>query len=155
MMQNPGVRFPPPFWLAGGFLIGWVLEMSVKRIHLTDSSTAVAHAIGTVLVACGAVVAAWGVLTFVRSRTAIIPHRPASRLVESGPYRLTRNPMYTGFTIAYVGLAFLLNAGWPLLVLPFALYALYHFVIRREERYLADAFGAEYSSYRQRVRRWL
>ena len=94
-------------------------------------------------------------LTFVRSRTAIIPHRPASQLVEAGPYRYTRNPMYTGLTTVYLGASLALNAVWPLLFLPFSLFALYHFVIEREERYLADAFAADYTAYRQRVRRWL
>jgi protein-S-isoprenylcysteine O-methyltransferase Ste14 len=44
---------------------------------------------------------------------------------------------------------------WPLVLLPLALASLYALVIRREERYLGDAFSDEYAAYRARVRRWL
>ena len=155
MMQSPGLRYPPPLWLFGGFLLGWLLEVYVRRVHLTNSDPATLYILGGVLSVSGLVVIAWGALTLVRWRTAILPNRPASTLVETGPFRLSRNPMYAGFTIVYLGAALLLNSGWTLMALPFALYGISHFAIRREEWYLADAFGAEYVSYRQRVRRWL
>jgi len=63
--------------------------------------------------------------------------------------------MYTGLTIAYVGGAGLLDSAWPMIVLPLVLIALVRTVISREEAYLGDAFGAEYSAYQARVRRWL
>jgi protein-S-isoprenylcysteine O-methyltransferase Ste14 len=47
----------------------------------------------------------WGLLVFFRARTAIIPNQPARRLVTSGPYRFSRNPMYVGLSALYVGLA--------------------------------------------------
>ncbi|MEO8336423.1 MAG: isoprenylcysteine carboxylmethyltransferase family protein [bacterium] len=97
----------------------------------------------------------WGVVTFRRAGTAINPHHSAKRLVVSGPYRFTRNPMYTGLTIAYLGASLLLGSEWPLLLLPIVLFAVFRFVIQREERYLADAFGSEYAEFRMRVRRWL
>ena len=63
--------------------------------------------------------------------------------------------MYLSMTVFYLGLVFLTGMLWPLLLLPLVLILLTVFVIRREERYLADAFGAEYAAYRTRVRRWL
>lgn len=102
----------------------------------------------------GAALIAWGMVTFLRARTAIIPNHPASRIVESGPYRYTRNPMYMGFTVCYLGAALLLNSWWPFVFWPVCIVALTRLVIHREERYLAEAFGAEYEAYRQRVSRW-
>ena len=58
-------------------------------------------------------------------------------------------------TTAYLGGVLVTNMFWPLLLLPVSLAALTILVIRREERYLADAFGAEYAAYRKRTRRWL
>jgi len=49
----------------------------------------------------------------------------------------------------------LFNVGWPILLFPAAILALDRLVIRREERYLLDAFGADYDAYCRRVRRWL
>ncbi len=63
--------------------------------------------------------------------------------------------MYVGVTTLYVGLAFLFDLTWPILILPLVLVSLFHLVIRREERYLSDAFGDAYAAYCHRVRRWL
>jgi protein-S-isoprenylcysteine O-methyltransferase Ste14 len=103
----------------------------------------------------GLLLVGWSLVTFFRAGTAIIPHHPASRLVGSGPYRFSRNPMYVGVTALYVGLAFLFDVAWPILILPFVLVSLFSLVIRREELYLSDEFGDAYTAYRSRVRRWL
>jgi len=63
--------------------------------------------------------------------------------------------MYAGFTLVYVGAAIIMNSMWPLALLPVVLGLLFLLVIRREEAYLADAFGEQYAIYRSRVRRWL
>lgn len=156
MVNGPGVHFPPPFLLAGAFLAGLALERWVFRLALADGplrTSAVAG--GWLLALSGLALAAWGLVTFFRSRTAIMPNRPATRVVSSGPYRFSRNPMYVGLTALYAGLALTFDVAWPLVLLPLALVALQRLVIRREERYLSAAFGAEYDAYRARVRRWL
>jgi protein-S-isoprenylcysteine O-methyltransferase Ste14 len=107
------------------------------------------------LVAIGVLLAAWGITTFRIARTSVIPHHSASRLVTAGPYRFTRNPMYTGLLISYVGATALFQTLWPLVLLPFVIFVMIRFVIQREERYLSDAFDADYFAYRGRVRRWL
>ena len=154
-LPHPGVRFPPPTVFVTGFLIGWLLHRQWPVPLIARGRSPLTVTAGWVLVAVGLGVVAWGLITFFRHRTAIMPHHPASRLVDSGPYRYTRNPMYVGMTIAYLGGLLVTNMFWPLLFLPLALLALTVLVIRKEERYLADAFGAEYAAYRQRTRRWL
>lgn len=103
----------------------------------------------------GVILILWGMLTFVRARTAILPIRPASRIVDTGPYRLTRNPMYTGMSLVYLGAMLLLNWGWALVLFPVVLILLYRLVISREEAYLTAAFGEEYLAYCRKVRRWI
>lgn len=76
-------------------------------------------------------------------------------LVLGRSYRFTRNPMYLAFVMLYVGASLLMNSTWPFLLLPMVLVVLYLTVIRREERYLAAAFGPSYEAYRTQVRRWL
>ena len=155
--RSPGVRFPPPTLFVAGWLLGWLLEARVHRLHLVGADGPHWPLLmgGTSLVALGLLVIAAGLLTFFRARTAIMPHHAASRLVTHGPYRFTRNPMYVGMTLLHTGLALRADMGWPLLLLPLVLLTLVRLVIRREERYLASAFGAEYEDYRRRVRRWL
>ena len=64
--------------------------------------------------------------------------------MNEGPYKLTRNPMYLGFTVLYVGITFVANAFWPLVFLPEAIVLTYLFAIRLEEAYLAREFGDAY-----------
>jgi protein-S-isoprenylcysteine O-methyltransferase Ste14 len=113
------------------------------------------RALGWVVIAGGLVLALSAVATFRRARTSMIPNRPATVLVTSGPYRFSRNPMYVSLILLYTGAALLANTWWPLALLPLVLLALYRSVIVREERYLAEAFAETYAQYRSRVRRWL
>ena len=94
-------------------------------------------------------------IAFRRARTSPIPVKPTTAIVETGPYRFTRNPMYVGLTLLYLGLTLWVGSLWPLLLLPVALFALQRFVIAREERYLEAKFGDQYLRYKARVRRWI
>lgn len=154
---NPGVRFPPPFLFLLGLGLAWLLETRLARMRLAGSagSQATIEILGIVLLAAGLLLIFWGMITFARSRTAILPMRSASIIVTGGPYRFTRNPMYAGMTLSYVGGAMIINSAWAFLVLPLVLFALHRLVISREERYLSSAFPEEYETYRRNVRRWL
>ncbi|MEP6990822.1 MAG: isoprenylcysteine carboxylmethyltransferase family protein [bacterium] len=154
-LTNAGVYFPPPFYYFGGLVGGWLLDRYVVALRLPGVHATAVTFLAGLLVGIGVGLALWGITTFKRARTAIIPHRGASHLVIVGPYRFTRNPMYTGMTIAYLGATGLIGSAWPLLLLPIVIATILVRVIRREERYLADAFGAEYAAYCREVRRWL
>lgn len=151
--KHPGVKFPPPFLFAGGLGLGYLVHRIWPVVWVPGSVPR--FGLGWALVALGLGLGAWGLITFLRARTAILPHHPASRLVYAGPYKFTRNPMYVGLTGTYLGVSTLIDSLWPLLFLPVVLGALYRWVIRREERYLAAEFGAAYDDYRRKVRRWL
>lgn len=104
--------------------------------------------VGWALVVVGVTLAAWATRSAGRTDLG----RP-DRLVTSGPYAVSRHPMYVAWTLIYLGAAFVANTAWLLLLLP-ALAALTHREMRREEARLTHAFGAEYEAYRARVRRY-
>lgn len=153
--RSPGVYFPPPLLFVLGFGAALLLNGRLEFLIDGDGASLVQETLGTFVAAAGFALMAAGLLTFARSGTAVLPMRGATRLVERGPYRWTRNPMYVGLTVAYLGLAVAMNLVWPLLLLPIVLWALVAFVIRREERYLRAEFGAVYDDYCRRVRRWI
>ena len=154
--KGPGVPFPPPFLFAGGLALAWLLESRVRRFPLAGAGEAPElETAGAVLIGIGLVMIFWSMLVFLRARTAIIPIRPASSLVETGLYRISRNPMYTGMAIAYLGAMLVLNWGWALILFPVVIFGLHHFVISREERHLRAVFGDDYVAYCRRVRRWI
>ena len=152
---TPGVHFPPPFVFVAAFLAGMALDRWVMELRFGDATRPVVLVAGWLLIALGLGVMLWAMWTFWRARTSVLPFRPATAMVTTGPYRRSRNPMYVGLTVLYVGLALLIGMAWPLVMLPLALWTLTALVIRREERYLGAEFGPEYAAYRARVRRWL
>ena len=154
-IPNADVHFAPPLLFVAGLVIGWLLERFIYPLPIPTSGSGLYWKIGDLLVVVGAAVALSGIITFARAHTAIIPHKSASAMVTHGPYRFTRNPMYLGLTIVYLGTTLLMLSHWPLILLPLVLIALFVSVIRKEERYLTDAFGAEYTAYCGRVRRWI
>jgi protein-S-isoprenylcysteine O-methyltransferase Ste14 len=90
-----------------------------------------------------------------RAGTNVDPYEPATAVVTEGPYRFTRNPMYVGFTLMYVGISALANALLPILLLPAVQQLMRRGVIEREERYLERKFGDEYRRYKESVGRWI
>jgi protein-S-isoprenylcysteine O-methyltransferase Ste14 len=98
-----------------------------------------------------------GVYEFYKLKTTVNPHHPerAKRIVESGVFKLTRNPMYVGLLLLVIGYGYWLNNGLSLtLIVVFVLY-MNRFQIVVEERTLERLFGEAYSQYKQRVRRWI
>jgi protein-S-isoprenylcysteine O-methyltransferase Ste14 len=107
------------------------------------------------LFAIGTSIAGWGLLTFRRAHTTTVPGKASSQLVTWGPYRFSRNPMYVGLTLAYLGEAGILRQVWPVILLPLTIMYVNWIVIPLEESKLREVFGEEYERYRTRVRRWL
>ncbi len=153
--DHPGVRFPPPLFFILGFAVSLLVHKFLPLYLIADSLRGVFSIIGKLFTFIGLAFMIWGLLTFHRFRTAVSPYQPPSRVVTSGPYRFSRNPMYVGFTIAYIGGILAKNTLWALLLLPLVLWLLTMLVIRPEERYLARTFGSVYTDYANRVRRWL
>jgi protein-S-isoprenylcysteine O-methyltransferase Ste14 len=73
----------------------------------------------------------------------------------AGAYRLSRNPIYIGLTLQYVGLAIFCQISWGLMLLPVVIWLVTVWVIVPEEKYLEGKFGAQYLVYKSRVRRWV
>jgi protein-S-isoprenylcysteine O-methyltransferase Ste14 len=154
-LSTPGVRFPPPLLFVGGLALGALLHrLAPLPLWRGEWPDAVAFFAG--MLAGGGLLSMFsGIAAFRRASTAIIPNRPASRLVHTGPYRYTRNPMYLGLGLLYLGMGLSLGTAWTLLLFPLVIVVLRRAVIDREERYLQHAFGAEYDEYRRRVPRWI
>jgi len=103
----------------------------------------------------GAGFAGWGLYVFHKARTTTIPGQTSTKVVTWGPYRFTRNPMYIGLILVYVGEAGLLAQIWPLFILPLVVAYVNWVVIPVEEARLTEDFGAEYEQYCAKVRRWV
>lgn len=153
-MRALELKIPPPvvallivaaMWLAPR--LGPALELPL-----------LARAIGAGVVASiGLAIGLAGNVAFRRAKTTVNPLRPenASSLVTSGIYRFTRNPMYLGLLLVVLAWAVFLGSAWALAgPLAFVVY-IGRFQIAPEESILTGKFGAAYTDYAARVRRWL
>jgi protein-S-isoprenylcysteine O-methyltransferase Ste14 len=147
----PGIVAPPPLLYAAGLAVGLLVQHRNPQPLLPPAAGRLLG-VAAILLGLGAFAA---IAAFRRAGTSPNPYRPAGRLVTAGPYRLSRNPMYLGFTLWYVGISCWANSLWSLLLLPLVLLVMHQGVIAREEAYLERRFGDEYRQYRARVRRWL
>ena len=155
LSKGPGVPFPPPLLFVAAFLVGLGIDQLIPVALAPDRFRGAVLTVVIALLGAGGLIAFWALTTFLRARTAIIPHRPASQLVTSGPFRFSRNPMYVGLTLMYVSFGLWVNSLWPFLLLPVAVWSLWKLVVRKEGAYLRTAFDDEYGAYTERVRRWV
>ena len=148
----PRYRLWPPVGL-GVPLIAGVLITATAGDPLT--LPAAARWAGWTLIAAFGVWNGWALLGLARRRTALLPGSPTRSIVDTGPFRITRNPLYVGLVALDLGIALVWPSFWALIAVPVGVAALVWGAILPEERYLTAKFGARYTDYAARVPRWL
>lgn len=83
------------------------------------------------------------------------PGLPTRKLVTTGVFSVSRNPLYLGGVWVLLGIALAINLPWVLVLLLPSIIACHYILIAPEERYLAATFGEEYRTYVASVHRWL
>lgn len=106
--------------------------------------------LGWGLLLAGILLALWAATAFEDMDT----EKPG-RVITSGPYAFSRNPMYVAWTLMYIAIAILVNTWWLIVLIPIPLLATHFYDVRREERQLEEKFGESYRQYRSQVRRYL
>lgn len=153
-MNSLELKVPPPAVAVFAAAIMWALSRVTPSLQVpTDIRLSLALAVAL----AGIGFCAAGVISFRLAKTTLNPTKPqlTSALVSSGIYTVTRNPMYVGLLLVLIALAIFLSSPWA--VLGPAAYFLYigRFQISPEERALTTLFGAEYTAYLSKARRWL
>jgi protein-S-isoprenylcysteine O-methyltransferase Ste14 len=144
---------PPPLLPAGVLVLAealrWWRALPLPSATVWRWPLAVGVGLSAVALAASAV------LALRRARTPVEPWKATRAIVTAGPYRWSRNPIYVAFLGVQLAYGCARGDAWPMLLLPLTIGLLTWGVIAREERYLAERFGAPYETYRARVRRWL
>jgi len=148
---NTLVRPPVALLLAflAGLALDWLYPLPfVPRILPSAWVGAGVFALGLTLVV-------WAIGTLKAAGTPVQGYKPTSAIVDRGPYRFTRNPIYGGMFVGLTGLAVAFDTLWLFAGL-IVFFAIIHFgAVAREEVYLERKFGGAYPAYKARVRRWL
>jgi protein-S-isoprenylcysteine O-methyltransferase Ste14 len=143
---------PPVAWglaVIAGFALNWLAPLPFLPAGLPEGW------LGAMVFALALALFAWAIGTMTRAGSNVPTNRPTTTIVEQGPYRFTRNPIYLGMFLGLIGLTIAFDNLWLLIMLaPLALVIRYG-VVAREEAYLERKFSDVYRGYRSRVRRWL
>jgi protein-S-isoprenylcysteine O-methyltransferase Ste14 len=143
---------PPPLIYAAFLALGF-LARDLLRWELVPAPYN--WSFGFALVFVGLLLVMAPAAALLQARTALNPYHPTTTLLTNGIFRLSRNPIYLGFTAAYIGICVAFNLTVAILLSPLILVIMHHGVILREEAYLERKFGDEYLQYKASVRRWL
>jgi protein-S-isoprenylcysteine O-methyltransferase Ste14 len=143
---------PPLAWglaVIAGLALRWIVPLPFLPADLP------AGWLGATVFVLALALVAWAIVAITRAGSNVPTNLPTTTIVEIGPYRFTRNPIYLGMFLGLIGLAVAFDDFWLLvMVVPFALVIRFG-VVDREEAYLERKFGDVYRGYRSRVRRWL
>ena len=150
--DHAGVAFPPPLLLALAIGAGFVLRGLLRLSFLPDSLTTL---LGPIVASAALALFSWAVATMARNGASISPGEPTDVIVERGPFRFSRNPIYLGMILLQVGIGIWADSLWFLVMAVLTAVLLTWGVIIREERYLERKFGETYVGYKAHVRRWI
>src|SRR4029077_17893067 len=139
--EAPNVKIIPPLVYLAGIVIGCLATIGLPTKVAPNS---VAWTAGGILILCGAVLTGSAVLKFKDVGTTVRPDRAASTLVIAGPYKISRNPMYLGLALIYLGIGIADQSVWALILLPVVLTVIQRRAIEPEEAFLEKRFGANY-----------
>nr|WP_294543510.1 isoprenylcysteine carboxylmethyltransferase family protein [uncultured Rhodopila sp.] len=144
----------PPIIFAGAVAAAVILGHVYPLGGVLPSGTAL-RCVGAVILFTGIGFDVAAMREMRRHRANILPHRAATALVTSGPFALSRNPIYLGNTLVLTGAALLFGSLWLLLAVAAAVPAVSVLAIRREEAHLAAQFGDAWTAYAERTPRWI
>ena len=150
-MKMPSRLYPPHYLLLS--ILSIVGIDSLLQVPIVSSAIALVG--GLLFLLSGIVLAASAARLFSKAKTGIVPFSESTKLVVSGAYRFTRNPMYLGMFFCLIGVTLLVNNVLSLLVL-----LLFFFIIRqkfvlKEEVQMQETFGDDYAQFKARIRRWI
>jgi len=144
----------PPLLYGAAILAAFSLSY-LSPLSMPDYPGHLFKVIGATLIVWAICLDIWALSALWKHHTTVLPHRSATRLVTSGPFYYTRNPIYLGYTILTIGLAFVTGNAWFIVLVPVAMAATHAYAVHREERHLLSRFGIEFELYCQKTRRWI
>lgn len=154
-MEKPNTIPWPPILYLTAIVAGFVLQSFVPLPWLFRFFAEFLQMAGILMILGGLFL---DIMTFVELRrhdTTILPTKAASHLVVTGPFALSRNPIYLGNTILVIGIGLVAGNAWHLIFAVTAAIGTNFLAIKPEEAHLETRFGSHFRQYRKRVRRWI
>ncbi len=142
----------PPLWLAIFALVLWGMDRALPGLA---TGWEWLGPVGFGLVVLGLAIMGLAVIEFLRNNTTFVPRRVPTAFLQNGIYKFSRNPIYLGDALVLAGLAVKWDMLPGLVLVPAFMALIARRYIVGEEAGLEAKFGAEFTAWKQRVRRWL
>ena len=145
-------KIPPPMLVLILVSSNYFSSKKIDLIHLPNQDL-----ISIIILLIGILIVINPIFKFIKSKTTIDPikFKKVNKLIISGIYKYSRNPMYLGLLMIVISTSiFFLNIFS--ITTPLLFYCwINRFQIKREEIFLTEKFGEEYMSYKIKTRRWI
>ena len=142
--DHPRVLAPPPVIALVMIFAGFAAGL-IKSLHFI--SGAPRYVTGAALMAVSLIIILWAFFKFRKAGTNVDVRKPTTGIVTDGLYAYSRNPIYVGLVIFLFAVSVLLDNLWIIIFIPAFVIIMRRGVIEREEIYLEEKFGAEYTDY--------
>ena len=146
------LKIPPPILVLILVVSNYFSSRKIDLIHLPNQDI-----ISIIILLIGMLILINPIFKFIKSKTTIDPikFKKVNKLITSGIYKYSRNPMYLGLLMVVISTSiFYLN--FFSITTPFLFYCwINRFQIKREEIFLTEKFGKEYMSYKTKTRTWI
>lgn len=143
----------PPVWLAGCVGVAW-LQASYLPMGLSFGGSW-ADLAGGLLVGAGIVMMLLALAEFRRHRTTVVPHKTPEKLIQTGIFTRSRNPIYLGDALILAGLVLRFDAVPSLALVPIFIWIIEKRFVLSEEDRMRREFRMEFARYERKTRRWL
>jgi len=145
-------RIYPPVWLLFAFAAMYSLNRWVPLLEINAAMTSWPS---WALLAPGFLLVIIPAVSFRRAKTGVKPFSKSTKLITTGLYRFSRNPIYLGMALALAGAAIKLGSLGAWIPVPLFVWIIQRQFIRNEEIFLTGIYGDEYREYMTKVRRWI
>lgn len=152
--RSNALPWPPVLYIAA-IAASIVLSWGYPLPWITQPLSGMLFVAGLALVVAAVAMVVMAIHTLHRAKTTLRVDRPVEHLVLTGPFAMTRNPIYLGNTLLMIGVGLAAGMLWFLILAVVAAFLTQKLAIEREEKYLDQRFGKKYRDYRKRVRRWI
>lgn len=148
-------RIPwPPLIYAMAILLGALSKFALPTPWVESPGSDFLLAIGVLIIVAGLTLDIRAMQTLHAAKTTILPIKGAEHLVTSGPFKISRNPIYLGNTLLTFGAGLVFGIVWFLPLAFIAALLTSKLAIEREEAHLSAKFGKNWRDYANKVRRW-
>ncbi len=152
MGQAKRLMIKPPYIAFTLLILSWLVDYLFPQFRLIYGKY---RYIGILIFVLGLSITFSSLYLFKKNKTPITPRQKPTFMVMEGPYKLTRNPMYLGVTIALFGAAIYFGNVLSFLSPLIFFSIMNHYFVPFEEKLMESLFGKKYIDYKKKVRRWI